>query len=146
MADREWSFGGAIRDALDRIGKSQSWLAGEVGVYPAAVTHWVQGSSLPKGDQMVRLPHILGVSGHWLLTGDGPMLPAQDLDATKLEVRPCGHASSTKYTMPTNGTRSILAWEGGQKFDHFHWAGRFRQPPPSRADRKPDFAHHAARV
>jgi hypothetical protein len=37
---------------------------------------------MPSGELMIRLPGILGISGHWLLTGEGPMRP---LPVTEIE-------------------------------------------------------------
>jgi hypothetical protein len=30
---------------------------------------------MPSGELMIRLPGILNINGHWLLTGEGPMRP-----------------------------------------------------------------------
>lgn len=38
------------------------------------VTAWVGNDYLPGGEQMTRLPGLLGCDGHWLLTGEGDMV------------------------------------------------------------------------
>lgn len=51
---------------------SQADLARDLGVGEATVSEWFTRGRVPHGDVMLRLPHVLQVSGHWLLTGDGP--------------------------------------------------------------------------
>jgi len=46
-------------------------LAQLLGASPATTHAWFRRRSLPGGRHMIRLPKILGVSGHWLLTGEG---------------------------------------------------------------------------
>lgn len=50
---------------------SQADLARDLGVGEATVSEWFTRGRVPQGDVMLRLPHVLQVSGHWLLTGDG---------------------------------------------------------------------------
>lgn len=75
---------------LDRVlrerGISQNELARALSVegkrvYTSVVNRWLPRSGqedwrpiLPSGEYMLRLPEILGVDGHWLLTGEGEML------------------------------------------------------------------------
>lgn len=46
-------------------------LAQLLGASPATTHSWFRRRSLPGGRHMIRLPEILGVNGHWLLTGEG---------------------------------------------------------------------------
>jgi transcriptional regulator with XRE-family HTH domain len=61
-----------LRQLLEDRGMSQADLAREVGVGVATVSEWFTRGRVPNGDVMLRLPHALAVSGHWLLTGEGP--------------------------------------------------------------------------
>lgn len=84
--NRQLSFGEALRKAIKDAGRTQAWLAEELGVRGGTVTDWVQDRALPSGDYMVRLPELLNCSGHWLLTGEGPMRPDQDDAPVRLQV------------------------------------------------------------
>ncbi len=64
-------LGGRIYEALR--GRPQKWLAEELGVTPAAVSEWVRGDGFPSFEKLAQLPAVLGVSGHWLLTGQPPI-------------------------------------------------------------------------
>lgn len=72
LQDLMESFGGRLKLALERAGHDQRWLANTLGVREGTVSAWVSGPTLPEGKVMVKLPELLGVSGHWLLTGEGP--------------------------------------------------------------------------
>lgn len=61
-----------VRQCLDDRSMSQADLARELGVGVATVSEWFTRGRVPNGDVMLRLPHALGVNGHWLLTGEGP--------------------------------------------------------------------------
>jgi len=39
------------------------------------VYDWFNKGNMPGGDALIRLPDALGVSAHWLITGEGPMTP-----------------------------------------------------------------------
>jgi HTH-type transcriptional regulator, cell division transcriptional repressor len=67
----ESDFVDRLRAALDDAGITQSRLAQELDVRPATVSDWLTRKSIPGGEAMMRLPAILHVDGHWLLTGEG---------------------------------------------------------------------------
>ena len=74
------TFGGRLCIALHRKGLSQRALAEALGgeeraASGSAVNAWFVHGKLPEGKYMLKLPGLLGVSGHWLLTGEGPMEP-----------------------------------------------------------------------
>lgn len=49
------------------------------------VSKWEVGA-VPGGDLLAKLPEILKVSGHWLLTGEGPIEPPGEVpDAGRLQ-------------------------------------------------------------
>jgi transcriptional regulator with XRE-family HTH domain len=77
----ESDFVDRLRAALDDAGITQSRLAGELGVRAATVSDWLTRKSIPGGEVMMRLPEILQVDGHWLLTGHGsPVLREADAE------------------------------------------------------------------
>jgi transcriptional regulator with XRE-family HTH domain len=53
------------------VGRSmtQTQLARQLGVRDATVSDWFNRGTMPSGSVMLRLPDVLGVDGHWLLTG-----------------------------------------------------------------------------
>jgi transcriptional regulator with XRE-family HTH domain len=61
-----------LRQVLEDRGMSQADLARELGVGVATVSEWFTRGRVPNGDVMLRLPHVLRVNGHWLLTAEGP--------------------------------------------------------------------------
>lgn len=72
----ELSFGERLALARKRAGfKSQGDLADRIEASRNAVGQWERDETLPDGKSMVQLPGVLGISGHWLLTGEGDMLP-----------------------------------------------------------------------
>lgn len=70
-------FGERLDKALKLAGLSQNGLADELTkacekrVYASVVNRWVKGEAIPEGRYMVKLPTILKVNGHWLLTEEG---------------------------------------------------------------------------
>jgi len=62
-----------LRDALERKGMSQTELARQLGVRVATVNEWLNRGTMPSGPIMLRLPGILALDGHWLLTGERRM-------------------------------------------------------------------------
>lgn len=57
---------------MSEAGFDQTRLAEAVGTTQQTVSAWLAKGILPEGKAMVRLPGVLGVSGHWLLTNEGP--------------------------------------------------------------------------
>lgn len=51
---------------------SQADLARALDVGEATVSEWFTRGRVPQGDVFLRLPGVLRMNGHWLLTGDGP--------------------------------------------------------------------------
>lgn len=77
-------IGSRIKKALDFAGLTQSGLARALNTQPHIVGSWVNHGVVPHSKHLVRLPELLGVSGHWLLTGQGPMVhmdPGPEIDA-----------------------------------------------------------------
>lgn len=60
-------LGARIKKQLDKIKKTQTWLAEQVDLSPNAVSKWVKGTSNPTFDMFVRLPMILECKPGYLL-------------------------------------------------------------------------------
>jgi transcriptional regulator with XRE-family HTH domain len=67
--DQHEEFRTRLRTALAGRGMTQSELARRLGVRDATVSDWFNRGTMPGGAVMLRLPELLGVDGHWLLTG-----------------------------------------------------------------------------
>lgn len=92
--DRE-GFAARLARAIERAPLNRTEIAKELsefedlGTKPGRISEWTATvkPSLPDGRVMLLLPGILGVSGHWLLTGQGPMIPdEEDVDAARYRV------------------------------------------------------------
>lgn len=80
-----------LRYALALSGKGQNQVAREIGASSSVASAWFDGSNeiLPGGKFLMRMPKVLGVNGHWLITGEGSWHP-----------------------IPTSGRRDVLLMEG----------------------------------
>lgn len=67
--DQHDEFRGRLRSALSGRGMTQTELARRLSVRDATVSDWFNRGTMPGGAVMLRLPELLGVDGHWLLTG-----------------------------------------------------------------------------
>ena len=68
----ETTFGERLRLARKRAKLTQAEVGRAVGLQDhALVSQWETDKALPTGAQMLALPSLLGVSGHFLLTGQG---------------------------------------------------------------------------
>lgn len=66
------AFLARLRRGLEKRGMSQAELARALGVGEATVSEWFTRGRVPQGDVFLRLPAVLRMNGHWLLTGNGP--------------------------------------------------------------------------
>lgn len=75
----------ALRDRLREVLKELTCReVGEMtGVHPESVRRYLQGRA-PNADFLLSLCSAMGLNGHWLLTGQGPVL-AKDVEAWSLE-------------------------------------------------------------
>lgn len=80
-----------LAEAFRVSGKSRSRLADEIGVTPAAISHWLLGRVRAlKGESAARIEAATGVRASWLVTGEGPKL-RDDMPAAPDEVLPDLH-------------------------------------------------------
>lgn len=63
------AVGDQIREALERLGKTQTWLAESMGVSDAAVSKWLRTGEISR-DRLVDLARMLKISVDQLLTGE----------------------------------------------------------------------------
>lgn len=74
------SIGGGIPGLIGRIkraaklkGWDQTELARQLKTRQSTTSGWWNGTAAPSAAWLIRLPGVLGVSGHWLLTEEGRM-------------------------------------------------------------------------
>lgn len=66
------TLGNRIKWAREQAGITQGELAERVGVAAGSrVSEWENDRRQPSAPVLMALPEVLGVSGHWLLTGQG---------------------------------------------------------------------------
>lgn len=64
-----------VRHAMVVAGLNQAELARRLHVAPATVSEWWSRDAQPTSATVALMPQVLGVSGHWLLTGRGGEAP-----------------------------------------------------------------------
>lgn len=62
-----------LKAAILFSGLNQNEVAYRLSTAPARISEWCNGRSMPDFRFLAMLPDALGVSGHWLLTGEGAM-------------------------------------------------------------------------
>jgi len=82
MMTLEQAFRDRLKQAVEACPLEKREIAKRVGLSrPGTLSTWLVGGpdfAMPRGQQLLRLPGVLGVSGHWLLTGEGPMRGGED--------------------------------------------------------------------
>jgi transcriptional regulator with XRE-family HTH domain len=78
-------FAKRLRIALAADERTQGEIAQAADVPPDQLSRWKGGNVMPEIESVIRLVRALGVSGHWLLTGEGPMDRVGD-EALRLQV------------------------------------------------------------
>lgn len=85
--DRRREFTARLLEAFEESGLAQNELARRLTALGlkasgGTVNGWVKRGAIPSGEYLIVLPDLLGVSGHWLLTGLGPKKPVITPDET----------------------------------------------------------------
>ena len=62
-----------VKIARKKKGLTQGELAEKTGVTQGFLSHIEKDKNQPTAEFIIRLTHILGISAHWLLTGEGEM-------------------------------------------------------------------------
>ncbi len=65
----DYNFGNFVCALREKKGLTQADLAGQLGVTPAAISKWENGSSKPRVEMLFQLAEILGVSPEELMAG-----------------------------------------------------------------------------
>lgn len=66
-------IGARIKEARQFRGKTQKWLADEVGIKQSSVSAWEVCKTDPSTDNLSTIARVLQVNFEWLATGNGPM-------------------------------------------------------------------------
>lgn len=74
---RDTSLGERLLLLRKRAGMTQGQVGELVDVQHSQVSRWERNEVMPSGDQLLTLRAHFGVSGHWLLTGEGPVYPEE---------------------------------------------------------------------
>lgn len=76
------TFGERLAQAIEFSPYDQKTAAEKLGVSEGQLSKWVNDKFPPQGRYMLQLPSLLGVNGHWLLTGEGEprSLPAGEAE------------------------------------------------------------------
>lgn len=77
------TFGDRLVAAREASGLAQAELAQRLGVRDTTVMDWEEDQSAPRGNRMQMLAGLLNVSLVWLMTGEGPGIPAPDEGAVE---------------------------------------------------------------
>ncbi|MFD2175453.1 helix-turn-helix domain-containing protein [Rhodobacter lacus] len=70
------TFGDRLAAAREAAQLSRTSLAEKLGVQPELYFTWEDDAAMPRANQIQMLSGMLGVSLTWLLTGEGPGIPA----------------------------------------------------------------------
>lgn len=70
------TFGDRLAAAREAAQLSRMSLAEKLGVLPELYCTWEDDAAMPRANQIQMLSGMLGVSLAWLLTGEGPGIPA----------------------------------------------------------------------
>ena len=72
---QERMFLARLQTAMELRELSQLELGRRAKCAQSAISDWFGRGSMPTANVLLKMPKILKVSGHWLLTGEGPMTP-----------------------------------------------------------------------
>lgn len=85
------TFSERLRKCVEIAGSGDK-LARKSAIPRRSLEYYLSGESYPKADRLEVIVKATGVNGHWLLTGEGTMLPNEDHSA---EPQMLGHVNNT---------------------------------------------------
>lgn len=76
-------FAERIKKAMDHANMegSQREIAKRMGVSASTINNWLTGEKLPSHKTAIQVARQLGVSLVWLMSGDGPMVQEESVEA-----------------------------------------------------------------
>ena len=66
-----------IREARLSKQLDQSDLAAKIDIATRTVQRWEKGEQVPDSNYLMRIAKATGVTSHWLLSGEGEMVPTE---------------------------------------------------------------------
>lgn len=66
------TFGSRHKFAREAVGLTQHQVATAIGVTPNVISHYEHDRHMPRRERAIDLASILGVTGAWLILGEGP--------------------------------------------------------------------------
>lgn len=104
-----------IQQKLDELGLKQADIARATGKSTAAVAKWLSGQNVPKTGSLIEIAGLLGVSQHWLATGQGEMTdkPSKEQLQTKID-RLQGKVSGVEQAPPIKILPIVNEVQAGQ--------------------------------
>ncbi|MBF0168757.1 MAG: helix-turn-helix domain-containing protein [Alphaproteobacteria bacterium] len=79
MAASSQTFAERLRIVRESLGLNQKEMSKHIGLGDSSWQRYELGGSIPGGEALAAVA-LLGFSGHWLLTGEGPMRPGESGD------------------------------------------------------------------
>jgi len=102
-------LGKKIKELRKKLGLTQEALAERVGVTRLAVSNWESGKSIPKGDKLMKLAEVFGVSASELLVEGNEAEVLDFLEIRDSEVEEfLRHVDILKYKEVSNTSRELL--------------------------------------
>lgn len=88
------TFAGRLALALTVDPRTQGEIATAAGVQEDQLSRWKNGKATPELASVVALLGVLHISGHWLLTGEGGMVPEPDAESQALRLDVIGRIAA----------------------------------------------------
>ena len=107
----DYKFGNFLCELREKNGMKQADLANKLGVTPAAVSKWENGSSKPRVEMLFQVVHLLGVRVEELMSGQYIAEETLDPEVVKqINERYTYLVQVDTYNMVSVKWRRFLAW------------------------------------
>ena len=107
----DYKFGNFLCELREKNGMTQAELANKLGVTPAAVSKWENGSSKPRVEMLFQVAHLLGVRVEELMSGQYIAEETLDPEVVKqINERYTYLMRVDTYNMVSVKWRRFLAW------------------------------------